>query len=62
VDHRNECIRTHLDMLVATGFFTTEVWTSRELVTYDVLFFIHLGSRRLYISGATPHPNEPWMM
>src|SRR5437660_9555170 len=33
-----ECIRTHLDVLVATDFFTAEVWTLGGLVTYDVLF------------------------
>jgi hypothetical protein len=36
----NEFIRTHLDVLVATDFFTTEVWTLGGLVTYYVLFFI----------------------
>jgi putative transposase len=51
-----------MNMLVATDFFTTEVWTWGELVTYDVLFSIHLWSRRVQIAGATPHPNEPWMM
>ena len=40
-----EFIRTHMDVLVATDFFTAEVWTLGELVTYYVLFFIHLGSR-----------------
>src|SRR6266704_4491494 len=34
-----ECIRTHLDVLVATDFFTAEVWTLGGLVTYYVLFF-----------------------
>lgn len=56
VDHRNEFIRTHVDMLVATDFFTTEVWTRGERVTYsDVLFFIclYLGSRRDHIAGDT---------
>ena len=33
-----ECIRTHLDVLVATDFFTAEVWTLGGLVTYYVLF------------------------
>jgi putative transposase len=40
-----EFIRTHMDVLVATDFFTVEVWTLGGLVTYYVLFFIHLGSR-----------------
>jgi hypothetical protein len=57
-----EFIRTHMDVLVATDFFTTEVWTLGGLVTYYVLFFIHLGSRQLHIAGVTPHPNAQWMM
>ena len=40
-----EFIRMHMDVLVATDFFTAEVWTLGGLVTYYVLFFIHLGSR-----------------
>jgi len=31
-------------------------------VTYYVLFFIHLGSRKVEIAGMTPHPNEAWMV
>src|SRR2546425_6296298 len=57
-----ELIRTHMDVLVATDFFTAEVWTLGGLVTYYVLFFIHLGSRKVEIAGVTPHPNEPWMV
>jgi hypothetical protein len=34
---------------------------ARGLVTYYVLFFIHLESRRVAIVGITVHPNEPWM-
>jgi putative transposase len=58
----NEFIRTHMDVLVATDFFTTEVWTKVGLVTYYVLFFIHVASRRVHVAGVTPHPNEPWMV
>jgi putative transposase len=57
-----EFIRTHMDVLVATDFFTAEVWTLGGLVTYYVLFFIHLGSRKIHIAGVTPHPNEQWMI
>ena len=57
-----ECIRMPTGMLVATDFFTAEVWTLGGLVTYDVLFFIHLGSRKVDVAGITPHPNEAWMM
>ena len=57
-----EFIRTHLDVLVATDFFTAEVWTLGGLVTYYVLFFMHLGSRQVHVAGVTPHPNEAWMV
>jgi putative transposase len=57
-----EFIRTHLDLLVATDFFTAKVWTLGGLVTYYVLSFMHLGSRQVHVAGVTPHPNEAWMV
>jgi hypothetical protein len=54
-------IRTHLELLAGTDFFTAEVLTLRGLVTYYVLFFIHLESRRVDIAGLTVHPDEGWM-
>jgi transposase InsO family protein len=57
-----EFIRTHMDVPVATDFFTAEVWTLGGLVTYYVLFFIHLGSRQIHVAGVTPHPNEAWIV
>jgi transposase InsO family protein len=56
-----EFIRTHMDVLVATDFFTAEVWTWCGLVTYDIVFFIHLDTRKVSVAGVTPHPNEQWM-
>jgi transposase InsO family protein len=56
-----EFIRIHMAVLVATHFFTAEVWTRGGLVTYYVLFFLHLGSRQIHIAGVTPHPNQAWM-
>ena len=57
-----EFIRTHMEMLVATDFFTAEVWTTAGLVTYYVLFFIHLASRKVHVAGMTPHPDASWMV
>jgi putative transposase len=31
------------------------------LVTFYVLFFIHVGSRRVWIAGGTPQPHGGWM-
>jgi transposase InsO family protein len=58
----HEFIRAHMDVLVATDFFSAEMWTWSGLVTYYVLFFIHLGSRKVHVAGVTPHPNAAWMM
>jgi hypothetical protein len=38
-----------------------EVLTLRGLLTYYVLFFIHLQRRRVDIAGITVQPDEPWM-
>src|SRR6266850_6961576 len=56
-----EFIRSHMAVLAGIDFFTVEVLTWRGLVTYYVLFFIHLESRRVSLAGITRHPDEAWM-
>ena len=55
-------LRAHWQALVAADFFTTEVWTSRGLVTYYTACVIELHSRRVFILGSTPHPDEAFMV
>jgi transposase InsO family protein len=50
-----------MEVLVGTDFFTVEVLTLKGLVTYYVLFFIHLESRRVSLAGMTPYPGHEWM-
>jgi putative transposase len=54
-------IAAHMAVLAGTDFFTVEVLTWRGLVTYYVLFFIHLETRRVTLAGITRHPTEGWM-
>jgi putative transposase len=56
-----EFIESHMAVLAGIDFFTVEVLTWRELLTYYVLFFIHLESRRISLAGITRHPDEAWM-
>jgi len=56
-----EFIQTHLAVMAGTDFFTVEVLTRRSLVTYYVLFFLHLETRRVTLAGVTRHPTEEWM-
>ena len=56
-----EFIKSHIDVLVGADFFTVEVLTWGGLVTYYVLFFIEVGSRRVSLGGITRHPDSCWM-
>src|SRR3954452_3990830 len=54
-------IARHMAVLAGTDFFTVEVLTWRGLVTYYVLFFLHLETRRVTLAGLTRHPTETWI-
>jgi transposase InsO family protein len=54
-------IKAHWGEIVATDFFTTEVWSMGGLKTYYVLFFIDLKSRRVHMAGITMNPTD-WFM
>ena len=54
-------IAAHKDVLAGADFFTVEVLSWRGLVTYYVLFFLHLESRRVSVAGITRHPDQEWM-
>jgi transposase InsO family protein len=50
-----------LGRIARAGFFTTEVWTWRGLVTYYTVFVIDLTSRRVRMLGSTRHPEALFM-
>ena len=54
-------LKSHWDVMAATDFFTVEVWIPRGLVTYCVLFIIHLSTRSVHIAGVTTAPNGAYM-
>ena len=56
-----EFLTRHWDMIVATDFFTVEVWTKRGLQRFMVLFFIDLATRKVEIAGIAPVVNGLWM-
>src|SRR5205085_10442357 len=45
----------------ATDYCTVEVVKLKGLITYYVLFFIHLESRRICMAGVTRHPDQESM-
>ena len=57
----DEFIRIHAKTLWACDFLQKKIWTKSGLVDYFVLFFIHIGSRRVFVSGMTDQPHAKWM-
>ena len=56
-----EFIKRHGQTLWACDFFTKNVWTMKGLVEVYVLFFINVGSRRVYLAGLMLNPERPWI-
>ena len=52
----NSTLKYHL-----IEFYQTTKRPRSDPVTYYVLFFIHLESRRICVSGITRHPDPEWM-
>jgi putative transposase len=55
-------IHAHLDSLISCDFLSKPVWTLRGKVDAYMLMFIALGSRKVYCSAATEHPDSAWVM
>jgi transposase InsO family protein len=56
-----EFLSQHWEMIVAADFFTVEVWTTKGLRRFLILFFIELSSRRVEIGGISAAANGLWM-
>lgn len=51
-------MRHYWQQLLARDFFTVETLCRQTLY---VLFFIELGTRRVYLAGVTVHPDGWWV-
>jgi len=47
--------------LGVSDFLSVKTWTSKGLVDLSVLFFIHPGTRKVFISGISANPDAAWM-
>jgi putative transposase len=54
-------IRLHVNSLVACDFFTKSIITPIGIRTAYCLAFIHVGTRKVFLSPATYHPNDSWV-
>jgi hypothetical protein len=56
-----EFLKTHWDQIIATDFFTTEVWTCSGLTRFIILFFMDVSTRKVEIGGIAHKRNGLWM-
>jgi hypothetical protein len=56
-----EFVQCHLDVLLATDFFTREMWTWLRMVLSSLLFFFSVGRRQRHTLGRTLHHHVRWM-
>lgn len=54
-------LKAHWECLTAIDFLSVEVFTFKGLITYYLLFFIDIASRKVHVAGITPHPDNAWM-
>jgi len=57
----NEFLRMHAETLWQIDFFSKCIWTPRGLRQCFVLAFIHLATRRVYVSHCSFKPDAKWM-
>lgn len=57
----DEFLKIHAATLWQCDFATKKVWTIRGCVDLYFLVFIHLGTRRCWISPCTLHPESAWV-
>jgi putative transposase len=57
-----EFLSQHWEQIVASDFFTVEVWTLKGLQRYIVLFFMELSTRRVEAAGIASNVDGLWMV
>lgn len=57
----DEFLKIHAKTLWACDFLSKKVWTLWGLKDVFILFFVHVGTRRVFVPGMTQHPDTEWM-
>ena len=57
----SDFLKRHSATLWAADFLSVKSWTANGIVDLYLLFFIHVGTRRVIISNPTTSPNSEWV-
>ncbi|QDU44573.1 Integrase core domain protein [Symmachiella dynata] len=61
-DSWHEFLKRHAETLYQCDFFSKRVWTKFGPRQYFVLVFLHLGSRKVFVTKCTRKPTTEWMI
>lgn len=57
----DQFIKAHANTLWACDFFCVKALTTHGFVEFYLLMFIHIGSRKIFVSPCTEHPRGSWV-
>ncbi|NJO36648.1 MAG: hypothetical protein HC871_02275 [Rhizobiales bacterium] len=57
----DEFLSRHAATLVQCDFLNKRIWTPKGLRDVFVLVFLHVGTRRAFVSPSTTNPTEAWV-
>lgn len=57
----DEFLKRHAKTLYQCDFFSVRSWTMQGVVDLYLLVFIHVESRRVWVSPPTAHPDSAWV-
>lgn len=57
----DEFLKIHAKTLWSCDFISKKVWTKWGLKEVFILFFVHVGTRRVFVPGMTQHPDAEWV-
>ena len=57
----DEFLTRHAATLVQCDFLNKRIWTPKGLRDVFVLVFLHVGTRRVFVSPTTTNPTEAWV-
>jgi putative transposase len=56
-----EFLKRHAETLYQCDFFSKRIWTRLGLQQFFVLVFLHIGSRKVFVTKCTNKPTAAWM-
>jgi putative transposase len=57
----SDFIKRHANTLWAADFLSVKSFTTKGVVDLYLLFFIHIGSRKVFVSSPTTSPDSAWV-